>query len=247
MIALTSAEPNTMPMHLWAPPPNGMCANRWPFCSLRGATNRSMSKSSGFVQIVSLRWVGSAHDRDQRALRHEVAADVHVLGRLAAEDGHRRHQPHALHEDPVDDLELVEQLERDRLPAQRLRLGPGRLLELGVLRQVVGDRRRGDGGRVVGGHHQEDHVVDDVVVGELLAVLGAGVAQRGEQVVTARGTLGGDLGPEVVLEHLAPGQPLVPPQPRRARHPHPDDAGAGPDGIDERAWSGDRSGAGLRP
>ena len=61
---------------------------------------------------------------------------------------------------------------------------PAAFLPLGIGCQVVRDGRRGGRRRVVGGHHQEDHVVDDVLVGELVAVLVLGLAQHGQQVAS---------------------------------------------------------------
>ena len=56
MIVLTSSWPNTMPMHLCAPPPNGVNAYRCLLCSLRGSVNRAGSNFSGSVQISGSRW-----------------------------------------------------------------------------------------------------------------------------------------------------------------------------------------------
>jgi hypothetical protein len=42
----------------------------------------------------------------------------------------------------------------------------------------------------VRGHQQEDHVVDDVVVTELVAVLAACAAQLGEEVAATVASLG---------------------------------------------------------
>ncbi len=56
------------------------------------------------------------------------------------------------------------------------------------------------------GHHQEDHVVDDVLVGEAVAVLVLGVAQDSEQVTAVLASTLLDALTEVVLQQLdAPG------------------------------------------
>ena len=115
-----------------------------------------------------------------------VAEQLGVLDRLAHHPRHRRHEAHRLLEHQVQRRQLSQHGHRQRLVAQCERLRADLVLPLRVLAEVVHERGRGDGRRVVRRHHQEDHVVDDVVVGERLAVVGAGVAQRGEQVVASR-------------------------------------------------------------
>jgi hypothetical protein len=81
-------------------------------------------------------------------------------------------------------------------------------------------------------HHQEDHVVHDVGVGEAVAVLVLGMAQHREHV-GAVGVAALLLDPldEVVFEHLA-GLQSAPPLERR--DVGPDDRAAGPGGGGER-------------
>ncbi|CNH81252.1 Uncharacterised protein [Mycobacterium tuberculosis] len=62
----------------------------------------------------------------------------------------------------------------------------------------------------MGGHHQEDHVVDDVGVGEPVAVVVFGLAQHRQQVVARRFAALFDSGGEVVFQQLACSQSSPP-------------------------------------
>src|SRR3546814_7320067 len=69
---------------------------------------------------------------------------------------------------------------------------------LGELVNHVAER---DGAGVVRGHQHEDHVIDDIVVGELFAVFGACVAQAREQIVALRCALGRQFAAEKILKY----------------------------------------------
>lgn len=76
-----------------------------------------------------------------------------------------------------------------------------------MLCQVISYRGGGDGRCVVSGHHQKNHVVDDIGVTETLSVFGAGMAQRGEQVIAVAGPGGRQVPGEVFLEHPSAADP----------------------------------------
>ena len=171
-----------MPMHLCAPPPNGR---------ERVAVLLVLVARLGEAVRVELERVGPdlrqpmvhARERDDvRALRQVVTQQLGVAHRPAHRPLHRRHQPNRLVHHQVQRLELLQRLDVERTVAEPVGLVAAALLPLGIGGQVVGHRRRGRRRRVVRGHHQEDHVVDDVLVGELVAVLVLGLAQHGQQV-----------------------------------------------------------------
>src|SRR6478735_9202469 len=170
-------------------------------------------------------------DGDHHVLvgRDPHALDDGLLNGLADHDRHRRAQPQRLLHHQVDRRQRLE-LGQGGLRAERQRLLAAALLPLGVLAEVLQDRGGRDGGRVVRGHHQEDHVVDDVVVGEALAVLGLDVAEHGEDVVGAGRPAGGQVAAQEVLEHAAPS---VGAAPAGERHVGADDPGGGLDAGDE--------------
>src|SRR3546814_18546527 len=75
------------------------------------------------------------------------------------------------------------------------------LLPLRMLGELVNHVAERDGAGVVRGHQPEDHVIDDIVVGELFAVFGACVAQAREQIVALRCALGRQFAAEKILKY----------------------------------------------
>ncbi len=137
-------------------------------------------------------------------------------------------------EGEVEARQRVEVVVADRLLAERAALLAQALLPVLVDGEVVAEHRQGDRAGVVGGHQHEDHVVDDVLVGELLAVLGLGVAEDAEEVVARALPLGRQPLAEVLAQQLAAAQAAMPLEPVPA---HPDvgaDEGlASVHGVDE--------------
>ena len=103
--------------------------------------------------------------------------NVKLGGRDARDHRQRRIAPQRLLHDHRQGLEPVELLE-GRATARRARGSPrARAPARPGARELVGHRRERARGGVVGRHHQEDHVIDDLLVGEAVAFLGLGAAQ----------------------------------------------------------------------
>ena len=144
----------------------------------------------------------------------EVAEEFGVAHGAPHRPLHGGHQPDRLVHDEVERLQLLERLDVQRTVAQPVGFVAATVLPLGVGRQVVGHGGGGRGRGVVRGHHQEDHVVDDVVVGEPVSVLVFGVAQHREQVGSFVAAALSHPRLEVVLQQLA-GFETAPPRERR--------------------------------
>lgn len=139
-------------------------------------------------------------DVDQRALRDEVPQDLGVGDCAAHDAGYRGDESLAFLDDEIECGELVELRECRSVRAEGFRLVAARLLPFGVLPQVLHGGRQCDRRRVVRRHHQENHVVDDVVVRESFTVFGFDVAQHREQVVSFVRTSCGQVAAEELLE-----------------------------------------------
>src|SRR5690606_12737238 len=177
--------------------------------------------------------VVAEHRHDDEGPRRDVEAeDRGVLDDLARQRRDGRDHPQRLLHHHVDAGEVVEVVVAGLRLAEGQALLAQPLLPLGVLGQVVGHRRHRDGGGVVRRHQREDHVVDDVLVGEPLAVVGRGLAEGREQVGASLAALVGEVPVEELLQHLAGRQSAVPAQPGDGEA---DVGGARPDGVDERA------------
>src|SRR3546814_10367139 len=104
------------------------------------------------------------------------------------------------------------------------------LLPLRMLGELVNHVAERDGAGVVRGHQHEDHLIDDIVVGELFAVFGACVAQAREQIVALRCALGRQFAAEKILKHATALQSRAPARERQAEADH---AGGGANGGEE--------------
>src|SRR5690606_41437221 len=82
------------------------------------------------------------------------------------------------------------------------RLLAGAYLPYGVFAEVVGGRAGRDRRGVVRSHHQDDHVVDDVVDAELLSVTGRRLALTREQVRPLGLARRGKVSAEVLVQRL---------------------------------------------
>ena len=169
-------------------------------------------------------------DRHHRPRRDEVPQHLGVLDGRARDRGHRRHQAQRLLHHQVQRPQLRELLVADRVARNRQGLLAAPLLPLRVLAQVLHHRRDGDRGRVVRGHEQEDHVVDDVVVAEALAV-DLHPAQHGEQIVAVARPPCRQVLAEELLHSASTDQAAVP---TPARHGIPHESGRRLDTVDER-------------
>ena len=141
------------------------------------------------------------------------------------------HHPQRLIDHQVQGFQLVQRLDIQGPVADPGAFVAAAVLPLRVGGQVIGHRRQRRGRGVMGGHHQEDHVVGDIGVAETVAVIVGGVAEHRQHV----GALGIAPGPnpldEIVLQHLSG---LEPAPPLEWRHRCPDDRPAGPHGGGER-------------
>ncbi len=168
---------------------------------------------------------------DKAALGNMEAVVFHVTHGAAGQRRHRRAQAQRFLHGQADARQLFQVLVFQLGFAQRAAFLAQALLPFRRAGQVVEQIGQGDGGGVVGRHHQEDHVVDHIVVGEAVAVLGGGMAKRAEQVVVLLGPFRRDLIAEQLLQHPPAAQPLGPAQPR---HREAQQRGAGAHRVHER-------------
>ena len=157
------------------------------------------------------------HDRG--ALGDVVPQQVGVAHGLAEVEGQRGLHPQRLVDHQIVGLELVERLDVQRAVSDALGLLAQPLLPQRVGREVIGHRGQRRRRGVVRSHHQKDHVADDIVVGEALAVLVLRVAQHAEHVGALRAPLLADTRVEVILQRLA-RLDAAPPTQRRHRFAH---------------------------
>ena len=169
------------------------------------------------------------------ALGDVVAEDLGVPDGPADAERQWCHHPQALIDHQIKGLQLVERVDVQRTVADPGTLVAAALLPLRVGSQVIGHGGQGRGRRVVRGHHQEDHVIDDVGVGEAVAVVVGGVAQHSQHVGARRGSPRLHALKEVILQHLPCLQP-APPLERRNRRA--DDRPARAGGGGERPVDG---------
>ena len=73
--------------------------------------------------------------------------------------------------------------------AERARFVAHAILPLRMAREQIHHRGQRARRRVVRRHHQEDHVIDDLLVRELLALLALGVTELAEEIAAVHGAL----------------------------------------------------------
>src|SRR6476469_799536 len=162
-------------------------------------------------------------------LRRVRPVVLHQVGELDAQrDAGVRGDADALHHGVLD--RVADHHRHGCARPEGFGLGAAAVLPGRVLPQVLQHRGGGDGRGVVCGHHQEDHVVDDVVVGEPVALVGLDVAQDGEDVVGLGRPLGRQVVAQEAVEDLAAA---VGPAPAGERHVRADDPRGGLDAGDE--------------
>ena len=166
-----------------------------------------------------------------------MAQQVGVPYGLAQAEWQRRVEPKRLHQHQIQRFQLLQRLDIQRSVAHAVRLGPRPLLPLRMRCKPIGGRRHRRRDGVDGGHHQEDHVVDDVDLAEPIAVFVLGLTEQPEQVVGTGAVAGLRQGGEILLEYLAP------PQPSRVR---PADGRRLPSGARTRTTALNQDGAVLR-
>ena len=136
-------------------------------CSARPAAKRSGSKRNGSSNHSFMWWVWIGETTTIAARRDAVAAELELARSRRAGSPAAADSGAASPSSPAERLEPVQVVEgrATRSPSARLS-SRTRSCHSGCLRQLVGHRRERARRRVVGGHHQEDHVVDDLLVGE---------------------------------------------------------------------------------
>ncbi|MBA7667324.1 hypothetical protein ES703_75411 [subsurface metagenome] len=147
-------------------------------------------------------------DADRGAGGNVVALEGEVAHRAARHRGHRRLQPQRFLERHFRQRHLFQIVDAGGivgLDAEPLHLVAQPLLPFGVGGELADERRQRRCQCVMGRHHQEAHVVDDVLRRQQRAVLMGGLAQLREQVVAAALAPDRDLLGEIGDDAFAPG------------------------------------------
>ena len=105
-----------------------------------------------------------------------MAQNLGITDGPADAERQRSDQPQALVDHQVEGLQLVQRVDVERAVTDPITLLAAALLPVRVGGQVVGHGGECRGGRIVRGHHQKNHVVDDVGVAEGVSVIICGVA-----------------------------------------------------------------------
>lgn len=148
-----------------------------------------------------------------------MPGDLGVLDGLPEQRAGGRIHPQDLLERRVEHRVVSQGVEGDLIVGVCDGLLAKGVLPLPVSAELVDEHRDGDGTGVMRGHQQEDHVVDDVGVGEPFTVLVATTAQHREEVRPVPGPTVGQLAAEVAFEPF-PGPQSTRPGSTRHVGPH---------------------------
>ena len=124
-------------------------------------------------------------DRGHGARRDRIPLEGEVAGGAARDRRHRRLHPHRFLERHLRQrhrLELVERRRLVRAQGKRVHLVAQLCLPLRIGGERADERCQRRGQRVMRRHHQETHVIDDVLGRQQRAVVMGGAAQLREQV-----------------------------------------------------------------
>ena len=131
-------------------------------------------------------------DRDHRTFGDGEAVVLEVADRDARNRRERWVQAQRFVDAVGQGLQTVLVLETHHGFTERQALLADALLPFWVERQQVGERGQGAGGGVVGRHHQENRVVDDLLIVQPLPVFALGLAQPAQGVSAGVGPTRGE-------------------------------------------------------